>query len=143
MDRAIHLLSLLVTILASEGYEAPSIDPWHGWRAFKHFVRVVDEIPDPGVSVQIAPQPDSSCSLFLVRQVVRPESDDWLEPVGGVVCEFSFARARDVADHRELWSFDHESFAHFVHEVELYPPFLDLVARTPRWSSVYWANFVR
>jgi hypothetical protein len=66
---------MLVAMLASQGLEPPSMDAWSGWRTFKHFVRVVDEVPDPGVSVQIVKHDDATTRLFFVRQVLEPRDD--------------------------------------------------------------------
>lgn len=141
MPRASYLLQLLLALLAAQGFAPEQIDPWRGWVIFKQFIRVADETPDPGASVQISPAgPDKGeVSLALVRQVVEPD-DDRLEPVGGVVCEFTFAGQPRPADSLELWSFDFPSFAGFVDFVEQRPEFADLVVQTPLRTAVYWLD---
>ena len=139
MERAIQLVSMLVAMLASQGLEPPSMDPWPSWRTFKHFVRVVDEVPDPGVSVQIVRRDDSATRLLFVRQILEPRGDEWLEPIGGVVLEFSFEDpARAAMREIDLWSFDHSDFGQFVDRVEQDAAFAHLVSQKATWSSVYW-----
>ncbi len=133
-----HLLQLLLALLAAQGLAAECLDPWRGWVTFKQYVRVVDEIPDPGVSVQFVGHPDASSSLFFLRQVLEPAEDNWLEPVGGVVCEFLFSPSATEVAQWEFWSFDHPTFEQFVDAVEQHPPFVELVAKAPEWSGVYW-----
>jgi hypothetical protein len=53
MRRAPQLLQLLLTLLAAHGLAREALAPWRSWMLFKQFVRTVDELPDPGVSVQI------------------------------------------------------------------------------------------
>jgi hypothetical protein len=75
--------------------------------------------------------------MVFVRQLVEPE-DDWCEPVGGVVCEFTFLSGpRHVGDW-EAWSFEAASFDRFVDLVEENGTFQDLVVRSPQSSAVYW-----
>jgi hypothetical protein len=66
MRRAPQLLQLLLTLLATNGLAPEALTPWRSWVLFKQFVRTVDELPDPCVSVQI-----SAPSLEIVR-VPRP-----------------------------------------------------------------------
>ena len=76
------LLAALLAILASHHLEADALDPWRGWVAFKEFVRQFDELPDQGISVQIASAGDHlPIHLFFVRQVLAPDGDR-LEPAG-------------------------------------------------------------
>jgi hypothetical protein len=120
------------------------LDPWHGWVAFKRYVRVVDEVPDPGISVQISAAPlEHALKLYfvrqaVVRQVVEGNGTRWLEPLGGVVCELTYPENVPVKDEWELWSFDCPSLEHFVDRVEQHPAFADLVTREPLGTRVYW-----
>jgi hypothetical protein len=75
----------------------------------------------------------------MVRQVVEPQGD-WLEPLGGVVCELRYADAPKTATAFEAWSFDSGTFEHFVDLVEQHPGFADLIARRPIESAVYWED---
>jgi hypothetical protein len=138
MERAIHLVSMLVAMLASQGLEPPSMDAWRGWRTFKHFVRVVDEVPDPGVSVQIVKH-DATTRLLFVRQIIEPRGAEWLEPIGGVVLEFSFEDpALETTAELDLWSFDYSDLDQFVDRVEQDAAFAHLAALKAAWSSLYW-----
>ena len=139
MSRAPYLVTALLGILASRGMTADTVDPWRGWIAFKHYARVVDEIPDPRVSVQFAPQRHGSGSLLYVRQVVDPR-DNWLAPLGAVICELHFEPARTKPSAWEFWSFDCRSFERFVDRVEQFPPFAGLMVRRAEWSAVYWED---
>lgn len=139
MQRAPYLVTALLGILAARGMTADAIDPWRGWIAFKHFARVVAEVPDPGVSVQLLPQADGSASLMFLRQVVEGNAEG-LEPIGGVVCELRFPAGAVKRRGWEFWSFDHPTFERFVDRVEQHPPFADLVLRRPEWSAVYWED---
>ena len=53
MKRAQFLLHMLLALLATRGLMPETLDPWRGWVAFKRYARLVNEVPDPGVSVQI------------------------------------------------------------------------------------------
>ncbi len=104
------LLQLLLLGLAARGLAPETLDPWRGWVAFKQYARVADEIPDPGVSVQLTRTEDEhTVKVLFVRQEVE-WGTDWLEPVGGVVCEFTFPLERARAADWELWSFDYLRF---------------------------------
>lgn len=140
MSRTPQLLMMLLGMLAADGLDASTLDPWPAWRAFKQFARVVDEIPDPGVGVQITRGADSSTRLFFVRQVLELSGDSWLEPAGGVVCEFSFPGSELMREEIELWSFDHASFNEFVDCVEQHATVADLMVRQAEWSSVHWED---
>lgn len=133
-----HLLQLFLALLAAQGLSAQCLDPWKGWVTFKHFARIVDEIPDPGVSVQLAHCGNSSTSLFFLRQVLEPEGEDSLQPVGGVVCEFVFPRSDSSGTEWEIWSFDYPTFEQFVDSVEQHDDFAALTAKVPDWSDAYW-----
>jgi hypothetical protein len=135
--RSRHLLATLLALLAARGLASEGLDAWRGWVVFKQFAREVAEQPDPGVSVQIASRSPGDVRLYFLRQVLEPRGGR-LEPVGGVVCEFSFARhLRPPADWEE-WSFDHPTFERFVDAVEQHPAFADLVTERPLDSEVYW-----
>ena len=131
-----YLLALLLSILAARGLAAESMDPWRGWVAFKEFARRTAEMPDQGVSVQIAPA-DDRIHLFFGRQILVPERNR-LEPAGAVVCEFEFAPRRRTAAGWQAWSFDCPTFERFVDLVEQHPPFADLLVTRPLRSAVYW-----
>jgi len=132
------LLKSLVLALAAHGLSPESVTPWRGWLVFKDFVRSEAEAPDPGVSVQIA-RDDSEgiVSLIFVRQVVE-QVDDWLEPVGGVVCEINFAQRKPRFPEFDVWSFDAPDFGRFVDLVESSADVEDLMLTKPLGSSVYW-----
>lgn len=133
-----YLLAVLLGILAARGLAPESLDPWRGWVAFKQFAREVAESPDPGVSAQIAPIGDQlPIRLFFLRQVAVVEHDR-LEPVGGVVCEFSFAPQRRTPREWEAWSFDFRDFERFIDSVEQHPLLADLVVTRPLATAVYW-----
>jgi hypothetical protein len=80
MRRAPQLLQLLLTLLATNGLAPEALTPWRSWVLFKQFVRTVDELPDPGVSVQISAPSPEIVRVSLVRQVAYRE-DDRLVPV--------------------------------------------------------------
>ena len=138
MRRATTLLAMLLGMLGARGLAAQALDSWRAWVVFKQYARVVDETPDPGVSVQIVRHHSRRASLFLVRQVVEPQGEDWLEPVGGVVCELTYTNPPATATNFEAWSFDSSTFEHFVDLVEQHPGFADLIARRPDRSAVHW-----
>jgi hypothetical protein len=139
IPRSRYLLATLFALLAARGLAAEGLDPWRGWVVFKQFARHVAEQPDPGVSVQIASLPAGGVRLYFVRQLLEPDGVR-LEPVGGVVCEFSFApRSRPPSDW-EAWSFEHPDFERFVDVVEQYPDFAQLLVERPAASDVYWED---
>lgn len=139
LPRSQYLLVALSALLAARGLAPEGLDPWRGWVVFKQFAREVAEQPDPGVSVQISSLATRGVRMYFLRQILAPK-DDRLEPVGGVVCEFSFApRSRPLVDWEE-WSFDHPSFERFVDLVEQYPAFADLLTERPIATDVYWAD---
>ena len=133
-----RLLPLFLLTLASHGLEPTTLDPWRGWLAFKEFARAVNEVPDPGVSVQFTRTTERGerCLVF-VRQTVHNESGR-LTPTGGVVCELDFPPVRHPAASWDRWSFDYSSFDRFVDIVEQEPVFQDLMATRALRSRVYW-----
>ncbi len=140
MRRASALLSMLLGMLAARGLAPEALDSWRAWVVFKQYVRLVGEVPDPGVSVQVQRHGESGeASLYLVRQVVQADGH-WLEPVGGVVCELIYAAPPASATEFEAWTFDSSTFEHFVDLVEQHPGFADLIARRPVRSTVYWED---
>ena len=138
MRRGQMLLEMLLLALAAHGLGAEGLDPWRGWVVFKEFARAAAEAPDPGVSVQVTADPaDGTASMVFLRQVVEV-TPGWLEPAGGVVCEFTFPLGpRHIRDW-EAWSFEARSFDRFVDLVEESPEFQDLAVRPPIRSAVYW-----
>jgi len=138
MHRASYLLQLLLSLLSARGLAAEAMDAWRGWVTFKQYARIVHEAPDPGISVQIAPEPASDeVRLVFLRQVVEPDGD-WLRPAGGVVCELTFSQPSVPVAPFEFWSFDYGTFERFVDVVEQTPVFADLMVRRPTRSAVYW-----
>ena len=136
-NKSAYLVAALLSILAARGLDAETIDPWRGWVAFKQFAREIGEEPDPGVSVQLFHVEDGGVRLAFVRQVLEPVGDR-LEPIGGVICDFTFApRRRPMRDWR-VWSFDYTSFDRFVDVVEQHPGVSDLFVTRPLDSAVYW-----
>ena len=106
--------------------------------AFREFALAVQETPDPGVSVQITPDPsEGTTRLVLMRQVVEAD-DDWLAPIGGVTCELTFASTAEHPSEWDAWSFDYPTFERFVNAVEEHPPFQELLVQRPLASVVYW-----
>lgn len=132
-----YLLALLLSILAARGLAAESMDPWRGWVAFKEFARRTAEIPEQGVSVQVAPGDRRSIHLFFGRQILVPKGNR-LEPAGAVVCEFEFAARRRTPSRWQAWTFDCPTFEQFVDLVEQHPLFADLLVTRPLRSAVYW-----
>jgi hypothetical protein len=140
MKRPAALLSMLVGLLSARGLAAEALDSWRAWVVFKHYARLVDETPDPGISVQIERHRVSGeATLYMVRQVVEDDRDR-LEPVGGVVCELTFSAPPATVTDFEAWSFEYGTFEHFVDLVEGEPGFADLIARRPTRSAVYWED---
>ena len=132
------LLKALLLALASHGLAADSVTPWRAWVVFKEYARSVAEAPDPGVSVQIARDDErETISLIFMRQVVERQ-DDWLEPIGGVVCEIELRQDVKRVSEFDLWSFDARDFDRFVDTVESAVDFEKLVLTKPLRSSVYW-----
>ena len=140
MEHASYLLQMLLTLLAMNGVAPEAADPWRGWMTFKQYARVVDEVPDPGVSVQLLHGRGRAASLVFLRQVLEPEDDDWLEPVGGVVLEFEYpsGAAPDRLREWEFWSFDYTTFDRFVDCVEQHEEFSHLMLQRPKRTRVYW-----
>jgi len=139
MPRTSYLLPLLLSLLGSRGLAPETLDPWRGWVAFKQFARMVAEVPDPGVSVQITRADRETVHLVLLRQVLEPE-DDELVPVGGVIMELTFDQTIEGKEECEFWSFDSGSFDRFVDLVEGHPLFSNLMAKRPTGSWVYWQD---
>jgi hypothetical protein len=132
------LLETLLLAIAAHGLTPETLTPWRGWVLFKEYVRSVAESPDPGVSVQISrDDADQTVSLIFVRQVVE-RVDDWLEPIGAVVCEITFEQGRKRLLEWDLWSFDSPTFERFEDVVLSSYAFDDLVGTKPLESSVYW-----
>jgi hypothetical protein len=147
VDRAHYLLATLLSLVAGAKLHPRTLDPWRGWVLFKQFARLVDEVPDPGVTVQITRAPahgpvrlPGPVRLYYMRQLVDREDDGWLEPRGGVVCEFTFPRGIAPGRPEEFWSFDYPDFEHFVDAVEQDPAFTDLTVRRPLSSRIYWED---
>jgi hypothetical protein len=133
-----RLLHGFLLALSAHGLAPEALDPWRGWVIFKHYARETAEVPDPGVSVQFTREPAGQGSrLVFLRQVIRVEGER-LEPVGGMVCEFSFALVPDRGSTWDEWSFEHPTFERFVDAVERHPSFQELVVRSPEWTAVYW-----
>ena len=137
MESAAKLLHMLLALLAFNGVPHDAADSWHAWTTFKQYVRVVDEVPDPGVSVQVIRHDDDSTSLILMRQVLEDDGD-MLQPTGGVVLELNYPLEEADSTEWTVWSLDHSSFARFVDVVEQNDDFAHLMVARPRWSSVYW-----
>jgi hypothetical protein len=135
--KSVYLVAALLSILAARGLDAETLDPWRGWVAFKQFAREVSEEPDPGVSVQLFHVADGGVRLAFVRQVLEPMGDR-LEPIGGVICDFTFAPHRRPMRDWQVWSFDYASFNRFVDVVEQHPGVSDLLVTRPLDSAVYW-----
>ncbi len=137
MHRPHYLLPMLLGLLAARGIAPDAMDPWRGWLVFKQYARIVDEVPDPGVSVQLFRHADETASLVFLRQVLELDGDR-LEPAGGTVCEMVFPPGAASGPEWDFWSFDYSSFERFVDRVEQHPAFVDLMPRRPEWSDVYW-----
>jgi hypothetical protein len=132
------LLQTLLLAIAAHGLAPETLTPWRGWVVFKEYVRSVAESPDPGVSVQIArDDADGTRSLIFLRQVVE-QNGDWLQPIGGVVCEITFNQSRNRMPDWDAWSFDAPDFDRFVDLVEGSASFQELALNTPLHSSVYY-----
>lgn len=86
MPRPHYLLPMLLGLLAARGVAPDAMDPWRGSLVFKQYARIMDEVPDPGVSVQLIRHGDETASPVFLRQVLE-QAADRLEPVGGTVCE--------------------------------------------------------
>lgn len=138
MSSSSYLLQMLLAVLATNGVMPEVAEPWDTWRGFKQFVRIVDEVPDPGVSVQLYREGESANLVFL-RQVVEGPGD-WLEPVGGVVCELRFSNFVGTGEEWEIWTFDFPSLETFVDAAEQHPDFADLMIRFPEDGSVFWQS---
>lgn len=139
MHQASYLLPMLLTMLAGRGLAPETLDPWRAWVIFKQYARAVDEIPDPGVSVQLTRDDAGRATLEFIRQVVEAD-DDWLEPVGGVVMSFTFNDRHPDGDFHEFWSFEYRSFERFVDAVEQTPDIADLLVQRPTRSVVRWED---
>jgi hypothetical protein len=132
------LLETLLLALAAHGLVAETVTPWRGWVVFKDYVLSVAEVPDPGVSVQTTRDDlDGTVSLIFLRQVVE-QVNDWLEPIGGVVCEITFQQGDKRLPEFDVWSFDAPNFDRFVDIVESSADFQKLALSKPLESSVYW-----
>ena len=139
IPRSRYLLTTLLALLAVRGLGAEGLDPWRGWVAFKEFARQVAERPDPGTSVQITSTASGDVRLYFLRQVSE-RAGGWLDPVGGVVCEYSFASRTEPPSDWEEWSFDHPTFDHFVDVVEQHADFAMLMNERPAATNVYWED---
>jgi hypothetical protein len=138
MKRVHVLFHLLLITLAARGLSPDGLDGWRGWMAFREFALSVHEAPDPGVSVQITPDPsEDAVRLVLMRQVTESRGD-CLHPVGAVVCELTFAQTAEHVAEWDAWSFDYPTFERFVNAVEEHPVFQELIVRRPLASTVYW-----
>lgn len=132
------LLNTLLLAIAAHGLTPETLTPWRGWILFKEYAQSVAESPDPGVSVQISrDDADATVSLIFVRQVVEP-IDDWLEPIGGVVCEMTFRQSNRRLLEWDAWSFDAPTLERFADVVEASFALEELVGTKPLISSVYW-----
>jgi len=132
------LLNALLLAIAAHGLTPETLTPWRGWVLFKEYVRSVAESPDPGVSVQVSrDDADGTVSLIFVRQVVEPV-EDWLHPIGGVVCEMKFRLGKKRLLEWDLWSFDSPTFDRFEDVVVNSYAFEELVGTRPLASAVYW-----
>jgi hypothetical protein len=132
------LLNTLLLAIAAHGLSPEALTPWRGWVLFKEYARSVAESPDPGVSVQISrDDADGTVSLIFVRQVVEP-AEDWLAPIGGVVCEITFQQGEKRMPESDVWSFEAPNFDRFVDIVEGSAAFQELAVTRPLASSVYW-----
>lgn len=139
-NKSAYVLAALLSVLAARGLSAETLDPWRGWVAFKQFVRNVDEMPDPGISVQVNVLGDRRrIQLIYLRQLLIARGDR-LEPAGGVVCEFWFAPRRGTPPSFEAWTFDSSSFERFVDLVERDPFIEDLFGTRTLASAVYWED---
>jgi hypothetical protein len=139
-SRPQFLLATLMALLAARGLSPETLDPWRGWLSFKQFAREVAEVPDHGVSVQIAPVGRSDAvRMYFLQQVLSPEGNR-LKPTGGVVCEFTFPARGTRTDEWEAWSFDSSTFERFVDLVEQHPAFARLMNERPVATSVYWED---
>lgn len=139
-SRPQFLLATLMALLAARGLSPETLDPWRSWISFKQFAREVAEVPDHGVSVQITSVGRSDAvRMYFLRQVLSPEGNR-LEPVGGVVCAFTFQARRAPTSDWEAWTFDSSTFERFVDLVEQYPPFGRLMNEHPVATSVYWED---
>ena len=140
MHQASYLLPMLLAMLAGRGLAPETLDPWRAWVVFKQFVRVVDEVPDPGVSVQLTRTTRRTVTLSFVRQVVEQGDDDWLVPVGGLVVQCEFDNWKPGDDEPEFWSFDFGSFDRFVDLVEQNPAIADRLTQKASRSRVSWED---
>ena len=140
MKRGHVLLQVLLVAFAAHGLSPESLDTWRAWMAFREFALAAQETPDSGVSVQITPDPsEGAIRLGFVRQVAESR-DDWLHPVGAVVCELTFVSTAAHAAEWDAWSFEYPTFDRFVSAVEEHPAFQELIVRRPLTSAVYWQD---
>jgi hypothetical protein len=129
-------LSLLREVCDRHGISPNTKDVWRAWKVFKQFARTVDEIPDPGVSVQIYENESGVSVLAFVRQVVE-EDEDNLQPAGGLIWEFALNEA-ELIEPLELWSFDFRTFNDFVDSVEGHPAVSPLLNGPASPGELYW-----
>jgi hypothetical protein len=130
-----HLLQVLLSLCATAAVVPEAPAPWDAWRVFKQYVRCVDEVPDPGISVQAFSTGGGGTSLCFLRQVVN-ESEERLEPVGGVVWEVVLSE--ELEKEVEIWSFDYFSTEAFVDAVEQDPNLARLLVSEPAPAAIYW-----
>jgi hypothetical protein len=135
------LLETLLLAIAAHGLTPETITPWLGWVLFKEYVQSVAESPDPGVSVQVSRDDTAgTVSLIFLRQVVEPVGEEWLHPIGGVVCEITFPPGKTRIREWDAWSFDAPTFERFVDVVDESIAFEEFFETRPLVSSVYWLD---
>jgi hypothetical protein len=99
-------------------------------------VRLVNEVPEPGVSVQYLVPDAGPPLLVFARQVLEPEGDA-LEPAGAVAVELELAM--DLGELEwDLWSFDFQDFDDFVAAVEADERFAKAASRLPLDAAIKW-----
>ena len=130
-----HLLQVLFSLCAAAAVVPDAPAPWDAWKVFKQYIRFVQEVPDPGISVQAFPTGSGGTSLCFLRQVAE-EREDRLEPVGCVVWEVVLPA--DLENEVEVWSFDYFSTDAFVDAVEQDPDLAILLVAEPASASIYW-----
>jgi hypothetical protein len=131
-----HLLQALAATYQAQQRDPRTGNLWDSWKCFKLFVRLVNEVPEPGVSVQYLVPDEGAPLLVFARQVLEPDNDA-LEPAGAVACEFELSE--DLGDLEwDLWSFDFREFDDFVAAVEADDRFIKAVSHPPRDAWIRW-----